>query len=121
EDYYKNLPGGILEAFGKFFRKDMKVYLYPYKDPESHEVLDSDNLKVNENLKELYKYFKHNNRIVDIKTYNPEYSEIYSREILVKIANCETCWECQLPEGVADMIKERGMFGYKEAIALKEF
>ncbi|AFR34741.1 hypothetical protein [Riemerella anatipestifer] len=121
EDYYKNLPGGILEAFGKFFRKDMKVYLYPYKDPESHKVLDSDNLKVNENLKELYKYFKHNNRIVDIKTYNPEYSEIYSREILVKIANCETGWECQLPEGVADMIKDRGMFGYKEAIALKEF
>ncbi|WP_018676681.1 hypothetical protein [Riemerella columbina] len=121
EEYYKHLPGGILEAFGKFFRKDMKVYLYPYKDPETHEYLYSENLKVNDNLKELYKYFKLNNRIVDIENHNPAYSEIYSREILAKIAQCETGWEHQLPEGVADMIKERGMFGYKEAIELKEF
>lgn len=121
ENYYKNLSGGILEAFGKFFRKDMRVYLYPYKDPETHELLTSNNLKVHDNLKELYKYFKLNKRIVDIKNYNPDYSEIYSREILNKIANHEKGWETQLPEGVADMIKERGMFGYKEEVKLKEF
>ncbi|WKS94625.1 TonB-dependent receptor [Riemerella columbina] len=121
EEYYKHLPGGILEAFGKFFRNDMKVYLYPYKDPETHQDLCSDNLKVHDNLKELYKYFKLNNRIVDIKNHNPEYSEIYSREILSKIAQCAPGWEHQLPEGVAEMIKERGMFGYKEAIEIKEF
>jgi hypothetical protein len=101
EDYYKHLSGGILEAFGKFFKKDMRVYLYPYKDPKTHELLTSENLKVNDNLKELYKYFKHNRRIVDIKDYNPEHSEIYSREILQKISNSESGWEEQLPDGVA--------------------
>ncbi|MBU8881924.1 nicotinate-nucleotide adenylyltransferase [Flavobacteriaceae bacterium JJC] len=121
EDYYKNLSGGILEAFGKFFKQDMRVYLYPYKDPETHELLTSNNLKVHDNLKELYKYFKLNQRIVDIKDYNPDYSEIYSREILNKIANHETGWEKQVPDGVAEMIKERGMFGYKEELKLKEF
>ena len=121
ENYYKNLSGGILEAFGKFFRQDMTVYLYPYKDPETHELLTSNNLKVQDNLKELYKYFKLNKRIVDIQNYNPDYSEIYSREILNKIANHEQGWETQLPFGVAEMIKERGMFGYKEELKLKEF
>ncbi|MFD2544674.1 TonB-dependent receptor [Kaistella montana] len=121
ENYYKNLSGGILEAFGKFFKQDMTVYLYPYKDPETHESLTSNNLKVHDNLKELYKYFKLNQRIVDIKNYNPDYSEIYSREILNKIANHETGWEKQVPDGVSDMIKERGMFGYKEELKLKEF
>lgn len=121
EKYYYNLSGGILEAFGKFFRTDMQVYLYPYRDPETHELLDSNNLKVQENLKELYKYFKHNNRIVDIKSYNPEFLGIYSREILRKIASNEVGWEIQIPEGVAAMIKERGMFGYKEEVSLKEF
>lgn len=121
ENYYKNLSGGILEAFGKFFRQGMTVYLYPYKHPESHELLTSNNLKVQDNLKELYKYFKLNQRIVDIKNYNPDFSEIYSREILIKIANHESGWEKQVPEGVADMIKERGMFGYKEELKLKEF
>jgi len=121
ENYYKNLSGGILEAFGKFFRQDMRVYLYPYKDPESHELLTADNLKVKDSLKELYKYFKHNNRIVDIKNYNPDYSEIYSRIILEKIANHIPGWEKEVPEGVADLIKERGLFGYKEELILKEF
>ncbi|PZT97187.1 MAG: nicotinate-nucleotide adenylyltransferase, partial [Chryseobacterium sp.] len=81
EKYYKDLSGGILEAFGKFFRNGMRVYLYPYKDPETHELLDSETLKVGENLKELYKYFKLNERIVDITNYNPEFLEIYSRDI----------------------------------------
>lgn len=121
EDYYKNLSGGILEAFGKFFRKDMRVYLYPYKDPITHEILTSENLKVSDNLKELYKFFKLNSRIVDIKNHNPAFSEIYSRDILKKITNGENGWESQVPEGVAKMIKERGMFGYKEELELKQF
>ena len=120
EKYYKNLSGGILEAFGKFFRNGMRVYLYPYKDPETHQLLDSSNLKVEENLKELYKYFKLNNLIVDIDNYNPEYLEIYSRDILKKITSNISGWENQLPEGVAEMIKERGMFGYKQDLMLKE-
>ena len=121
EDYYKNLSGGILEAFGKFFRKDMRVYLYPYKDPQTHELLSSENLIIGENLKELFKYFKLNRRIVDIKNYNPDHAEIYSREILNKIASQEKGWEKQLPDGVAEMIKERGMFGYKEDIEFEEY
>ncbi len=121
ENYYKSLSGGILEAFGKFFRQGMRVYLYPYKDPNNHELLTSNNLKVSDNLKELYKYFKLNQRIVDIKDHNPDYAEIYSREILQKIANHESGWEKQVPEGVATMIKERGMFGYKEEVKLEEF
>lgn len=120
EEYYEHLSGGILEAFGKFFRKDMRVYLYPYKDPETHELLTSKNLKVNDNVKELYKYFIANRRIVDIVDYNPDFSEIYSREVLAKIAKHETGWENQLPEGVAEMIKERRLFGYKETIQIEE-
>jgi len=120
EDYYKNLSGGILEAFGKFFRKDMTVYLYPYKDPVTHEILNADNLKVSDNLKELYKYFKHNRRLVDIQSHNPEFSEIYSREILKRISKNTPGWEDQLPEGVAEMIKERRMFGYKDEVTLHE-
>ncbi len=120
EKYYQNLSGGILEAFGKFFRKEMRVYLYPYKDPATHELLTSENLRVGASLKELYKYFKLNKRIVDIKNYNPECSDIYSRDILKKIGNGEEGWEHQLPDGVATMIKEGGMFGYKDEVFFEE-
>ncbi|RQP07931.1 MAG: TonB-dependent receptor [Chryseobacterium sp.] len=120
EEYYRHLPGGILEAFGKFFKKDMRVFLYPYKEAASGELLTSENLHVQANLKELYKYFKINRRIVDITAFNPDYLEIYSREILKMIAEGRSGWEAQLPETVAEMIHERGMFGYKAAIELNE-
>ena len=47
EKYYRHLSGGILEAFGKLFYRDLKVYLYPMKDAETGAIIDSDNLKVN--------------------------------------------------------------------------
>lgn len=113
-DYYENLPGGIMEAFGKLFKKNVVVYLYPYLDKEKNHLLTSANLKVNDNLKELYKFFKVNRRIIDVD-YNPKYLDIYSRKVLEMIVNRESGWEDQLPDGVAEMIKDRGMFGYTEA------
>lgn len=114
EQYYQKLSGGILEAFGKLFRKDVKVYLYPYKDLVNNELLTSKNLKVASHLKELYKYFKHNERIVDIENYQGDYLGIHSREILKQIGNCEIGWEDKLPKGLAEMIKDRRMFGYRD-------
>ena len=59
EKYYENLSGGIMEAFGKLFAKNIKVYLYPYLS-DKNELLNSNNLKVDDKLKDLYKYFNKN-------------------------------------------------------------
>ena len=32
EQYYTELEGGILEAFGKLFTKDLRLYVYPLRD-----------------------------------------------------------------------------------------
>ncbi len=117
-NYYENLPGGIMEAFGKLFKKNVVVYLYPYFNKEDNVMLNAENLKVNENLKELYKFFKFNQRIRDIENYNPAYLDIYSRKILEQIGKGEEGWEGNVPTGVAEMIKDRGMFGYTNTYAL---
>ncbi|XOD68413.1 MAG: TonB-dependent receptor [Flavobacteriales bacterium AspAUS03] len=116
EKYYHQLSGGILEAFGRLFTKDLNIYLYPFRDAEESELLTSDNLKVGPQLKELYKYFKINGRIIDIKSYNPELLRIYSREVLRRIATEENSWEEDLPEGVAKIIKENRLFGYDSGV-----
>ena len=112
EEYYSDLSGGIMEAFGKLFKRNVKVYLYPYLDKSTGQLLDSNNLKVSDNLKELYKYFKLNHRLEDITNYNPENLKIHSRKILKMINDCKTGWEDKLPDDVAEMIIERGMFGF---------
>ncbi len=112
EKYYRHLSGGILEAFGKLFFKDLKVYLYPLLDQDSGKLITSENLKVHPRMKELYKFFKYNGKVVDIVDFNPEILKIFSREVLQKIADGEEGWEDMLPSGVAKIIKEKKLFSY---------
>ena len=114
EKYYRNLSGGILEAFGKLFFKDLTVYMYPLKDAETEEITNSDNLILHPRMKELYKFFKHNGRLKDITTYNPDYLKINSREVLQKIKDKKSDWEDCVPEGISELIKEKGLFNYRE-------
>ena len=50
---------------------------------------------------------------MDIIDYDPEIMHIFSRDVLKKITNNEEGWEEQLPQGIAEMIKERELFTRK--------
>ncbi len=119
EKYYRHLSGGILEAFGKLFFKDLKVYLYPMKNPETGQIMTSNNIKVHPRMKELYKFFKYNGKVMDIIDYDPEIMHIFSRDVLKKITNDETGWEEMLPEGIAEIIKKKKLFT-KHTLSEKE-
>jgi hypothetical protein len=112
EKYYRHLSGGILEAFGKLFFKDLKVFLYPMYDEETGTYINSENLKVHPRMKELYKFFKYNGKVLDIEDFNPEILHIFSREVLQLISDGKDNWEEMLPEGVSKIIKEKKLFGY---------
>ena len=110
EKYYRHLSGGILEAFGKLFFKDLRVYLYPMLNDDG-TVTNSENLKVHPRMKELYKFFKYNGKVVDIPEHDKEVLSIFSRTVLGMIANNEDGWEDMLPAGVANLIKQQSLFG----------
>jgi hypothetical protein len=111
EKYYRHLSGGILEAFGKLFYRDLKVFLYPMIG-ENGEIITSENLKVHPRMKELYKFFKFNGKVVDIKDYDPTTLEVFSRDVLKMISNGKSGWEEMLPIGIAELIKQHSLFGY---------
>ncbi len=112
EKYYDDVKGGILEAFGNIFKNNMKIYLYPVLDKQKDTVIDSTNLKLEDNMKEFYKYFKVNDKIRDLE-FNKDYLNIYSKDVLKQIKNKTPGWEDKLPEGVSDLIIKKKMFGYK--------
>jgi len=114
EKYYRDVSGGILEAFGKLFYRDLKVYMYPYHDQENDDYITSENLKVHPRMKELYKYFKNNGKVLDIKDFDKDILDIFSRTVLKMIMNGEKGWESMLPEGIAETIKQKRLFGYLE-------
>ncbi len=110
DKYYSNLSGGILEAFGKLFKHNIEIYLYPLIKGE--KLIDSSNLQVEDNMKNLYKYFKDNQKIRDIEDFNKNLLNIYSWEVLEEIKNNSPGWEQKLPEAISKLIKEKKLFGY---------
>ena len=115
ERYYRHLSGGILEAFGKLFFKSLKVYLYPMKDKETGEIITSKNLKVHPRVKELYKFFVDNGKVIDIEDYNEEYLDIHPRKVYNMILEGDDQWEKMVPGLTAKMIKEKNLFSKEKA------
>ena len=111
EQYYRNLNGGIMEAFGIIFTRDIKFYLYPYKPNDKTELLNSNNIPIHPRVRDLYNYLHSNGRIEDLQ-YNADLLGIFSKDILNKIKACQTGnWEHAVPQGVAEIIKEKNLFG----------
>jgi len=111
ESYYRNLNGGIMEAFGIIFKRDIKIYLYPFKPSDSIELQNSKNIAIHPRIKPIYNYLYSNGRIIDLN-YDLEVLHIFSREVLKLINSCnEGSWEHMVPEGVAEIIKEKCLFG----------
>ena len=113
ENYYKDIDGGILEAFSKMFHNNVKVFLYPISDKKGN-IINSDNLKLHPRMKDFYKFFKYNKKFVDITDYDKEFLNIFSREILKEIKeNKNVKWRDKLPKGISEIIVKNNMFGYK--------
>lgn len=110
EKYYRNLNGGILEAFGILFSRDLKLYLYPWFD--QGKVLNSENAPIHPRLTPLYDYLLYNKRIMDIEDYNEDVLNIHSRDCLKMIKNGEPGWESMVPAYVDTIIKDKKLFGY---------
>ena len=112
EKYYRHLSGGILEAFGRMFNRDLKLYLYPYQKQKDGEITNSKNINIHPRFRSLYEYLIYNQRIIDID-YDPKVLNIFSPVVLRMIKNGISGWEDMVPAYVDNVIKQKRLFGYK--------
>jgi hypothetical protein len=144
ERYYENLDGGILESFGRLFKNLIKLYIYPMRKsaydryclanpaecpiplsgtslhPLATDIwVNAINLQVQMHLRNLYAHLLENHYIAPIVGFDASIMDIFSRDVLNKIQTGEAGWEPMVPEKAAAVIKERHLFGYKEAPATK--
>jgi hypothetical protein len=114
EKYYADLPGGILEAFGRLFKNDLKVYVYPLQRSSSEELQTIHTVQVKPDLQPLYDYLVRRGSFVQLDNYNPHYLPIFSRDVLKRIGADDETWDQMVPPQVAEIIRRRGFFGYKK-------
>src|SRR5215469_348548 len=135
ERYYENLEGGILESIGRLFNNLVKLYIYPMhinaydrycmqnpsdspttalgksEHPLAIDVwINAINLQVQLHLRNLYAHLLENGYLVPLVDSDPSIMDIFSRDVLAKIQRGESGWDTMVPEKVAAIIKERGLF-----------
>jgi hypothetical protein len=115
EKYYTELDGGILESFGRLFKHDIELFVYPLRDQASGELTTVDNVEVAPELMHLYRYFVDRDLVHALDNFDEACQNVFSRDVLAKIAKGDSSWESMVPDEVAEVIRSRGFFGYKAA------
>ena len=113
EKYYADLEGGILESFGRLFKNDLTLYVYPLRDARTGSLIKASNLEVSPNLRYLYAHLFENRFIQDLRGYDESCLPIFSRDVLRKIQAQDGGWEEMVPPQVASLIKKKRIFGYR--------
>jgi hypothetical protein len=116
ERYYDNLPGGLLEAFGRGFGHNVKLFVYPAVNVEDGSLYDLSNFEIASNLKGLLDYMKANDKMVSIEEYDPKLLSIWSDDVLSKIKSGSVSWEEDVPYEVVKAIKFFELFGYQAKV-----
>ncbi len=114
EKYYEGLSGGIIEGFGKLFKNNVKMYVYPAEQKGVDELMTSENIKIEDETRLLYEFLVKSNKIVQINNINKDQLYIFSRTVLKLIQEGNSEWEKMVPSNVAENIKKKSMFGYKK-------
>ncbi|MCK9505770.1 MAG: hypothetical protein M0Q95_16530 [Porticoccaceae bacterium] len=103
--YYEGLEGGILEAMGKLFSDNTHVYVYPAII--DGQLVDLDNVQVPENLSHLLRHLVANQAMVPAHYYREEHLHISPSETLRLLEVDDPVWQENVPDAVAEAIKQR--------------
>jgi hypothetical protein len=113
DEDYNQIDGGILEALGRLFTHNIKVYLYPYREEsDKDETISLSNIPVPAKAQHLLDHVKSLGQVKDLVGFDDTILHIYSRKVLKMIVNNEDGWEDLVPEKVAKTINEKCLFGH---------
>jgi hypothetical protein len=110
ETHHAELPGGILESFGRLFKNDLRLFVYPML--RDGRVVTVDSVEVAEDLQPLFEYLHRRGSFVALDNYKPDYLPILSRDVLRRIPTDDTGWQAMVPPEVSELIMRRGFFGF---------
>jgi hypothetical protein len=113
EKYYTDLDGGILEAFGRLFKAQVRLLLYPSKDDKQGKVITAETVAIPPHLVHLHAYLVENRLVEPIREYNENTLHMNPRDARSRIQSGDSSWEEMVPPAIVQMIKDKHLFGYR--------
>ena len=115
EQFYDDLPGGALEAAGRLFRRNVRMYVYPTRDPATGRLITADDLELPPEARSLHAFLRERRSFATIRNYDPGLLHILSDDVLARLQKGDPSWEASVPTVVAETIKREGLFGWAGA------
>lgn len=109
---YTDLRGGLLEAIGALFQENVKMYLYPYTDMNTGEVIYPEDSHFSNENKLLWQYLNETKKIITLKGISSQKLKITSDYITKMIENGDDNLIDYVPEKIFRHIQENKLFGY---------
>ncbi len=98
EKWSQNLAGGILESFGRLFKHELSLYVYPWKNRNTGELVTAENFTVAESSSHLYRHFLENNMIRSLECSDETLLTHTSRDIQRLILSGNDSWKQHVPK-----------------------
>ncbi len=111
EKHYADLAGGLLEALGRLLAGPVKLYVYPWRNTTSGEVVSAGSFAVPDRLRHLYAYLRENGFIDALEAPAGIDLSVMPRRVLALIQAGDPAWERFVPPEVVGVIKEKRLFG----------
>jgi hypothetical protein len=114
EHWYEGMKGGILEAFGRGFGGNIKLYLYPTSN-DSGEVHTLENFRPESSVRGLLNFLVDHGKVKDLQVEDHKLSQMRSWQVEKMIQLGLPGWENYIPEAVVDIIKKRKLYQQESA------
>jgi hypothetical protein len=110
ERYYTDLPGGVLEAVGRLFKRSVKMYVYPTRDPVTGQIQTMESSPMHARWQHLRNLLKEIGRVEPLRSYDESYLSIRTPDVLARIERGDPSWESMVPPAVAEIITSKRLF-----------
>ena len=113
EKSFTDLPGGVLESVGRLFKRSVKMYMYPTRDPVTGEIQLPERAPVPPPWHHMRALLLEIGRVEPIRGYDESYLSIHTPDVLALIQKGDPSWEQMVPAAVAEIIKAENLFGWR--------
>jgi hypothetical protein len=101
EKWYEDLPGGILENFGRLFKHQLRLYVYPVLERDTGQIRTTSRAEISGPLRSLFAYLNENHRIISVAgNANREILKYWTTDIRRMMAERDEQWKSLVPPEV---------------------
>jgi hypothetical protein len=98
ERWCADLEGGLLEAFGRLFKNQVRVYVYPMGDPMTGKIIGAEDTRLSPDKRHLLRYLLETNSVRSLEDPHADFIFHTSAEVRKMIEAGDERWRSLVPD-----------------------